>query len=62
GRPCAAAQPLPTRLRGLDLRSLEREAIVRSLEAAGGNRTVAARALGISVRTLRNKIRRYDLA
>jgi len=46
---------------GFNLRSLEREAIACSLRAAGGNRTHAARALGISTRTLRNKLRRYEL-
>ncbi len=44
-----------------DLRRLEREAIARSLRATGGNRTRAARALGISTRTLREKLRRYEL-
>ncbi len=46
----------------LNLRSLERRAILRSLARAGGNRTHASRALGISVRTLRNKIREYGLS
>lgn len=43
------------------LEDLEREAIIRSLERFGNNRTHASRALGISVRTLRNKIHRYGL-
>jgi DNA-binding NtrC family response regulator len=51
----------PLEVRSLDLRELERAAITRSLEASGGNRTLAAQALGISVRTLRNKIHRYGL-
>ncbi|MEZ4330218.1 MAG: helix-turn-helix domain-containing protein [Myxococcota bacterium] len=46
---------------GLDLRALERAAIVRALARMQGNRTHASRALGISVRTLRNKIREYGL-
>jgi DNA-binding NtrC family response regulator len=46
----------------LNLRQLERAAIARSLHLAGGSRSAAARSLGISVRTLRNKIRRYELA
>lgn len=46
----------------LNLKELERMAISRSLERCGGNRTLASRALGISVRTLRNKIRLYGLA
>ena len=44
-----------------DLRTLERETIVRALEHSKGNRTHASDALGISVRTLRNKIREYGL-
>jgi len=46
----------------LNLRELERRAIERSLEECAGNRTRASRVLGISVRTLRNKIRAYGLA
>ncbi len=46
---------------GFDLRTLERETIVRALDHANGNRTHASAALGISVRTLRNKIREYGL-
>lgn len=46
----------------LNLRELERHAIERCLARYGNNRTHASRALGISVRTLRNKIRRYGLA
>jgi DNA-binding NtrC family response regulator len=47
----ALAEPLP-----FDLDELERRAIVRALEATGGNRTRAAKLLGISERTLRNKL------
>ena len=39
-----------------DLDSLERRAILRALEATGGNRVRAAKLLGISERTLRNKL------
>ncbi len=46
----------------LNLRELERRAILRSLAESAGNRTEASRTLGISVRTLRNKIRAYGLA
>jgi two-component system response regulator FlrC len=46
----------------LNLRELERHTIERSLRRAHGNRTLASRELGISVRTLRNKIRLYGLA
>jgi DNA-binding NtrC family response regulator len=39
-----------------DLDEIERRAIARALEATGGNRTRAAKLLGISERTLRNKL------
>lgn len=41
------------------LREVEKQMIFRSLEVHGNNRTRAAAALGISVRTLRNKLREY---
>jgi DNA-binding NtrC family response regulator len=41
----------------LDLGELERQAIARALVVTGGNRTRAARLLGISERTLRNKLK-----
>jgi DNA-binding NtrC family response regulator len=40
----------------INLADLERVAIQRALGATGGNRTRAARLLGISERTLRNKL------
>jgi len=43
----------------LTLRDMERELILRRLDLTGGNRTRAAEMLGISVRTLRNKINQY---
>lgn len=43
------------------LRELERQLLVATLDAEGGNRTRAARALGICPRTMRNKIREYGL-
>jgi len=46
----------------LNLKQIEHETIVRALRECEGNRTHAATALGISVRTLRNKIRLYQLA
>ena len=44
---------------GLTLKEAERRLILKTLEAYGGNRTKAAEALGISVRTLRNKLHEY---
>jgi DNA-binding NtrC family response regulator len=43
-------------LRSLDVASAEQLLIARALERAGGNRTHAAKLLGISVRTLRSKL------
>ena len=43
----------------MTLRDMERELILRKLETTRGNRTVAAHQLGISVRTLRNKLNLY---
>jgi DNA-binding NtrC family response regulator len=44
----------------LTIREMEKELILRKLERTGGNRTRAATELGISVRTLRNKLRLYQ--
>jgi DNA-binding NtrC family response regulator len=46
---------------GKSLRELERQLLESTLEAEGGNRTRAARVLGICPRTMRNKIREYGL-
>ena len=43
----------------LDLGELERLAIAEALRRVQGNRTHAARLLGIGLRTLRNKLRAY---
>lgn len=51
----------PGALPSLNLKTLERDTIVRALAHWDGNRTRASEALGISVRTLRNKIRDYGL-
>ncbi len=44
---------------GLTVHDVERMLIFKTLNAHGGNRTVAARVLGISSRTLRNKLNEY---
>ena len=44
---------------GAKVADVERELVLRTLASCNGNRTHAARALGISVRTLRNRIRLY---
>jgi DNA-binding NtrC family response regulator len=43
------------------LKEMERQAVVRALERAGGNRRKAAAMLGISLRNLQYKIKRYGL-
>jgi DNA-binding NtrC family response regulator len=47
------------RLVGTTVADVERELIVQTLADADGNRTVSARILGVSIRTLRNKITEY---
>ena len=44
---------------GMTLRELERNAILRTLELCSGNRTHTSERLGISIRTLRNRLREY---
>jgi len=44
---------------GKSIDDVERELILKTLEANDGNRTVTADVLGISVRTLRNKLTHY---
>jgi len=46
-------------LAGLTVREVERRLIVETLERTRNNRTQAARLLGISIRTLRNKLSEY---
>lgn len=46
---------------GVSLRDMERALFIKTLEAAAGNRTRTAEMLGISLRTVRNRIREYGL-
>jgi DNA-binding NtrC family response regulator len=46
---------------GVTMREMEKQLISRTLEDTGGNRTRAARCLGISLRTLRNKLNEFGL-
>jgi two-component system response regulator HydG len=43
------------------LGDIEKEAILATLEAAGQNKSEAARRLGITRKTLHNKLKSYDL-
>jgi len=45
---------------GRKLNDVERDLIMGTLTRCGGNRTWASEILGISVRTLRNKMIQYD--
>jgi DNA-binding NtrC family response regulator len=44
---------------GSTVEQIERELVLHTLRHCDGNRTHAARLLGLSVRTMRNKIRQY---
>ncbi|MDR1728747.1 MAG: sigma-54 dependent transcriptional regulator [Acidobacteriota bacterium] len=46
---------------GLTMREMEKRLIRQTLASTGGNRTHAARSLGISLRTLRNKLNEFGL-
>jgi two-component system response regulator FlrC len=45
----------------MTLGEIEKRAILRTLLATEGNRTKAAELLGISIRTLRNKLNEYRI-
>ena len=46
---------------GMSLDEVEKEVILQTLEEAGGNRTLAAQILGISRKTIQNKLKEYGL-
>ena len=46
---------------GTSIRELERHLLESTLQVTGGNRTRAAEMLGVSLRTIRNKVREYGL-
>ena len=54
------AAPIPMEL-GASLQEMEKQMYLRALEETHGNRTHAAEMLGVSVRTVRNKIREFGI-
>jgi Response regulator containing CheY-like receiver, AAA-type ATPase, and DNA-binding domains len=44
---------------GMSMKEAEKKLIFETLRETGGNRTKAAKILGISIRTLRNKLNEY---
>jgi DNA-binding NtrC family response regulator len=59
GRP-PAVSPAPLRA-GTSMREVERHLLEATLQITGGNRTRTAEMLGVSLRTIRNKIREHGL-
>ena len=45
---------------GKPIEKVERALILATLESCGGNKTAAARMLGVSVKTMYNKLERYN--
>lgn len=63
GQPGPASSSAPIGVASIvPLDQMEKQAILQAVDACGGNRTQAARLLGISVRTMRNKLREYGVA
>ena len=61
GRTVSVPTPVPTINPGAPIRQLERAHLESTLAMTQGNRTQAAEMLGISIRTMRNRIREYGL-
>ena len=55
----APPEPLPGLAAGGSLEDLERQAVLATLEQAGGNKSEAARRLGITRKTLHQKLKKY---
>jgi DNA-binding NtrC family response regulator len=58
--PTLAPNEVVPLLIGSTVGEIERELVLQTLARCDGNRTRASRVLGVSVRTLRNKIRQYS--
>ena len=61
GRDLAIGAGPIDRTDGRTMADIERDAIRKALEETGGNRRLAAQRLGIGVRTLYEKLKRYEL-
>src|SRR5262245_58264292 len=61
GGPPAVGAPTAPTLAGRTIADIEREAIEKTLEKTKGNKTAAARLLGVTARTLSNKLKAYRL-
>jgi DNA-binding NtrC family response regulator len=59
-RPPDAAAAAPSRV-GLTLAELERLHVIETLASVNGNRTRAAKLLGIGIRTLQRKLKEYRI-
>lgn len=59
--PGAAKEPPLLTQEGLTVAEAEKQLIIRALKDTGGNRTLAAKKLGMSRRTLHRKIKEYHL-
>jgi len=57
--PCTGPSRSASPVAGMTVREMEKELIFNTLEEVNDNRTHAARMLGISIRTLRNKLNDY---
>jgi DNA-binding NtrC family response regulator len=57
--PSLAPNEIVPLLIGSTVGEIERELVLQTLARCNANRTRAARVLGVSVRTMRNKIRQY---
>jgi DNA-binding NtrC family response regulator len=55
-----AAPPRPEAAQPRTMEEIEKEAILKTLQQTGGNRTRAADLLGIGLRTLQRKLREYE--
>jgi len=59
--PSPAASPASSLRAGTSMREVERHLLEATLQSTGGNRTRTAEILGVSLRTIRNKIREHGL-